>query len=118
MKVMRRNRGRPPGISKKRLDEMIEQATVDAHDEAGQATGWLTMIQENLAVPFETTVLGAQVTVEEIDLNDSDDIVFVCARGRSRQRIPIVDLPLPTPRPAVAEWIEAYRWWRTRRMIT
>ena len=69
------------------------------------------MIQENLAVPFETTVLGAQVTVEEIDLNDSDDIVAVCTRGRSRQRIPIVDLPLPAPRPAGAEWIEAYRWW-------
>ena len=111
MKVMQRKSGRPPDISKKRLDDMIEQATVDAHDEAEQATGWLTMIQENLAVPFETTVLGAQVTVEKIDLNDSDDIVAVCKRGRSRQRIPIVDLPLPAPRPAGAEWIEAYRWW-------
>jgi calcium binding protein len=111
MKVMRRKRGRPPGISKKRLDDMIEQATVDAYNEAERATGWLTMIQENLAVPFETTVLGAQVTVEKIDLNDSDDIVAVCTRGRSRQPIPVVDLPLPTPRPAGAEWIEAYRWW-------
>ena len=39
MKVMRRKRGRPPDISKRRLDEMIEQATVDAYNEAEQATG-------------------------------------------------------------------------------
>ena len=112
MKVMRRKSGRPSGISKTRLDDMIEEATVDAYNEAEQAGGWLTMIQENLAVPFETTVLGAEVTVEKIDLNDSDDIVAVCTRGRNRQPIPIVDLPLPTPRPEGWEWIEAYRWWR------
>jgi hypothetical protein len=90
-------------ISKARLEEMIEQATVDAYNEAEQAVGWLTMIDDNLAVPFETTVLGVQVTVERIDLNRNDEIVAVCARGRSRQTIPILDLPLPTPPPDGAE---------------
>jgi hypothetical protein len=33
---------------------MIEQATVDAYGESEQTTGWFTMIDENLAVPFET----------------------------------------------------------------
>ena len=32
---------------------MIEQATVDAYGEAEQITGWFTMIEENLAKPFE-----------------------------------------------------------------
>ncbi|MGO9328783.1 MAG: calcium-binding protein, partial [Steroidobacteraceae bacterium] len=37
---------------------MIEQATVDTYGDYEQITGWLTMIEENLAVPFETKVLG------------------------------------------------------------
>ncbi len=91
---------------------MIEQATVDAYDESEQITGWFTMIEENLAVPFETMVLGVSVTVERIDLNRSEQIVAVCRRGRDRQALPILDLPLPAPPPDGAEWIEAYRKWR------
>ena len=91
---------------------MIEQATVDAHDESEQISGWFTMIDENLAVPFETMVLGVPVTVEGVDLNRSEQIVPVCVRGPSRQSLPILDLPLPTPPPDGAEWIEAYRRWR------
>ena len=36
---------------------MIEEATVDCYNESEQITGWFTMIEENLAVPFETIVL-------------------------------------------------------------
>jgi hypothetical protein len=107
----RKNRRRRP-ISKARLKEMIEQATVDAYSESEQITGWFTMIDENLAVPFETTLLGVPVTVERFDLNQSEQIVAVCRRGPSRQSLPILDLPLPTPPPDGAEWIEAYRRWR------
>src|SRR5271167_3208845 len=74
---------RLPRISKARLEEMIEQATVDAYNESEQITGWFTMIDENLAVPFETTVLGVPVTVEGLDLNRSEQIVAVFKRGRS-----------------------------------
>jgi len=109
---MRRKNRRLPRISKARLAEMIEQATVDAYNEAEQIVGWFTMIDENLVVPFETTVLGVPVTVERVDLNRSEQIVAVCTRGRSRQSLPILDLPLPTPPPDGAEWIEAYRRWR------
>ena len=99
-------------ISKQRLEEMIEEATVDCHDESEQMTGWFTMIDENLAVPFETMVLGVKVTVERVDLNRSEQIVAVCARGRDRQALPILDLPLPASPPDGAEWIAAYRQWR------
>jgi len=69
------------------------------------------MIEGNLALPFETEVLGVRVTVEGVDLTDADEIVAVCRRGSKRQKIPVVDLPLPKPPPAGAEWIEAYRRW-------
>ena len=91
---------------------MIEEATVDANSESEQITGWFTMIGLNLAVPFETTVLGVLVSVKRIDLNPSEQIVAVCSRGPHRQPLPILDLPLPAPAPAGWEWIEAYRHWR------
>ena len=98
-------------LSKARLAEMTEEATVDAYGESEQTMGWFTMIDQNLAVPFETTVLGVPVTVERIDLNASEQIVAVCRRGRNRQALPILDLPIPSPPPEGAEWIEAYREW-------
>jgi hypothetical protein len=95
------------------LEAMIEEATVDAYNDDEQLTGLYTMIEDHLAVPFTTTVLGAEVTVRKVDLTD-DGIVAICARGRQRQRINLLDLPLPTPPPDGAEWIDAYRHWAGR----
>jgi len=99
-------------FSAAKLDELIEEATVDAYDESEQTTGFYTMFEEHLAVPFKTAVLGVEVTVERIDMTDDEQIVAVCARDKSRQRIPIADLPLPEPPPKGSEWIDAYRRWR------
>jgi hypothetical protein len=90
---------------------MSEEAIADCYNESEQTTGWFTVIEDNLAVPFEATVLGVPVTVERIELSRSEQIVAVCRRGRERQSLPILDLPLPTPPPGGAEWIEAYRRW-------
>jgi hypothetical protein len=43
------------------------------------------MLEEHLAMPFETEVLGVKVTVEAVDLSDDDQIVAVCTRGKSRR---------------------------------
>jgi hypothetical protein len=110
-KKKRTARAAPSGIGAARLAEMIEEATVDAYDEGEQATGWFTVLEEHLDLPFETGVLGARVVVEAIDLREDNRIVAVCRRGREKQAIAIADLPLPTPKPAGAEWIEAYRHW-------
>jgi hypothetical protein len=93
------------------LDNLIAEATVDCYNESEEITGIFTMMEENLAVPFKTTILGVEVTVDRIDMNEADEIVAVCRRGRARQRVPILDLPLPEPRPKGAEWIDAYRRW-------
>jgi hypothetical protein len=98
-------------ISDAELDKLIEEATVDAYDESGQTVGFQTMLEERLAKPFETEVLGVKVTVEAVELSGDDQIVAVCTRGKSRQRIPILDLPLTKPPPEGAEWIDAYRRW-------
>ena len=99
------------GSSAERLDDLIEEATVDACGDSEQVGGFHVMLEEHLAMPFKTEVLGVEVTVQRVDLSDDERIVAVCARGKSRQRIPILDLPLPDPHPEGAEWIEAYRRW-------
>ncbi|MGH3974382.1 MAG: calcium-binding protein [Pseudonocardiaceae bacterium] len=93
------------------LDAMIAEATVDCYNDSECATGFYTMIDDHLEVPFQTAVLGVDVTVTGVDQSDDEQVVAVCARGRWRQRIPILDLPLPAPPPGGAEWIEAYRHW-------
>ncbi len=90
---------------------MIEQATVDAYGESEQAVGFFTLLEERLELPFETEVLGVEVTVERLDMTDDEQIVVVCSRGKSRQSVPILDLTLPDPPPEGAEWIEAFRRW-------
>jgi hypothetical protein len=98
-----------------RLDALIEEATVDAHDESEQKAGFFTMLENHLVVPFSTEVLGTTVIVETIDMTDDEEIVAVCVRGKLRQPIRILELPLPEPPPQGAEWIEAYRRWRRGR---
>jgi len=91
---------------------MIEDAIVDAYTEQEQIVGFLTMLQEHLAMPFSTNVLGVDVVVEKVDITREGQIVAVCRRDKVRQRIGILDLPLPTPSPSGAEWITAYYHWR------
>ncbi len=98
-------------LSKVRLDELIEQAIVDCYNESEQVTGLYTMIENNLALPFKTTVLGVPVSVERIHLTRQEEIVAVCRRAGVRQTVPLLDLPLPSPPPAGTEWIAAYRHW-------
>jgi hypothetical protein len=92
---------------------MISEAIVDCY-ESEQAMGPFTMVEENLRLPFSTSVLGIRVNVQKVELNDAREIVAVCSRGPEKQRIPLVDLSLPSPRPEGAEWIEPC-WERTRR---
>ncbi|MGW2651391.1 hypothetical protein ACWC2T_42565, partial [Streptomyces sp. NPDC001393] len=86
-------------LSDAELDELVEQATVDACDDEEQLTGLFTMLAEQLAVPFKTVVLGVEVTVKKVDLLPGSQIVAVCTRGRHRQAIGTLDFPLPDPAP-------------------
>jgi hypothetical protein len=98
-------------LSKRRLGEMIAEACVDCYNDSEVKTGFYTMIDDHLAIPFVTTVFECEVEVVAVDMLVDDSIVAVCRRGTARQRIPILDLPLPTPLPAGSDWIEAYRAW-------
>ena len=75
----KREAAKKPGnrIPRARLAEMIEEATVDAYDDSEQATGWFTMLEDNLELPFETEVLGITVRVTRIEQRDDHQLVAI-----------------------------------------
>ncbi len=76
-------RGRPTRSwppSPRRLDAWIEEATVDAYGESEQATAFLTVLDEYLALPCGATVLGEAVVVEKIDLGGAEELIAMCRR--------------------------------------
>jgi hypothetical protein len=112
-KRRRPTRSWPP--SPRRLDALIEHATVDAYGEAEQATAFLTALEEYLALPFRAIVLGETVVVEKIDLSGADELIAVCRRCGKREKVRLLDVELPVPRPGGAEWVAAYHRWSRRR---
>jgi hypothetical protein len=70
-------RSRRPRLTGRQLQALTDEATVDAHDESDQQTGFLTMLDEHLAIPFTAEVLGNSVRVEGLDLDDTEDIVAI-----------------------------------------
>jgi hypothetical protein len=100
------------GLTKSQLKDLIEEALTDAYGESEETTGFYTMMEDHLKLPFETTILETTVTVQSIDINDDDRLVAVCRKGKVKQRIPLEELPLPSPLPVGAEWIVAYQYFR------
>lgn len=98
-------------ISKARLEELVEKATVDAYGDEEQVIGLFTSIEENLELPFTAKILGFEVIVESVAIDRRDQIVAICRRGSDRLPLSILDLPIPDPPPAGWEWVEAYRHW-------
>src|SRR5947207_11060269 len=86
-------------LSARKLDKMIEEATVDCYDELEQASGFYTMIEDHLAVPFATQVLGVEVSVVGVEMDDNGSLKAVCQRNGKRQLIGLIGLELPKPPP-------------------
>ncbi|MEU0387139.1 hypothetical protein [Streptomyces chartreusis] len=89
---------------------MIEEATVDAYGQDEQLTGFFTMIEESLAVPFTTTVLGVGVSVVGVDLAEDGRVVARCARGRSDRTSEFWTCHCRNP-PRGLAMVGAYRYW-------
>jgi hypothetical protein len=68
---------------------------------------------ERPSTSFRDGDLGKTVIVEGIDITEDDQLVAVCRKDKTKQRISLSELPLPLALPKGAEWISAYRYWRT-----
>jgi hypothetical protein len=108
----RSTRAFPPSPS--RLDALIEEATVDAYGDAEQTAAFLTVLDEHLALPCETSVLGEVVVVEKIDIDHPGELIAMCRRRGKRHKVRLSEVELTAPRPKGAEWVAAYRRWYRR----
>lgn len=92
-----------------RLQELIEEATIDCYDEYEQHSGLLTMVQENVACPFKAKVIGEEVAVTDLEWPDEGfGLKAVCQYKGKTQRVDITSLEWIDPLPEGFEWIEAY----------
>src|SRR5271169_365328 len=84
---VRKGKGEPdtnlPSFSKAKLEKLIEGAVVDAYGEEEQVGGFLTMMEEHLALPFSANILGVDVVVEKVDMTRSGQIVAIYRRDKT-----------------------------------
>lgn len=53
--------------SEERIREIIEFATTDAYGEYEPMSGWAVVLEDAVALPFQSTALGRPITVLEFD---------------------------------------------------
>jgi len=66
----------------------LKKRVLDAYTEEEQAAGFLTMIEEHLALPFSVKILGVDADVERVDMTLDGQIVGICRRGKTRAENP------------------------------
>ncbi|MHB1916975.1 MAG: calcium-binding protein [Thermoplasmata archaeon] len=101
---MPRRRGRAD------LDALIEEATVDCNDPSEQESGFYEMLDQNLRFPFLGKVVGEEVSVTGVDVEEAG-LVAVCARKGKKYRIALLSVDIPEDVPG-REWLDAYRKFR------
>ena len=101
-------------MDKKRLDALIEEATVDCYGEDEQFDGMYATLEDQLGFPLSANALGEPVEVIGLDGKRSDlrrGIVARVRKGTHEYTISLADLAFVDPDPVSAEWLEAYRYW-------
>lgn len=95
-----------------RLNELIEEATIDCYDEDEQHSGLLTMIEDNVVFPFEATVIGERVQITGMAWpDDGYGLQFTCEKNGETYVIDAGSIEWAEPLPEGFEWIEAYFAW-------
>jgi hypothetical protein len=101
-------------MDKSRLDDLLEEATVDCYDEEEYFWGIFYTLGDRLAFPLEGKVLGERVTVVGLDGSRSGHRQGVMARVRRDDQeytVALSTVEVLAPDPTSAEWLAAYRYW-------
>lgn len=101
-------------MDEKRLEALLEQATVDCYDEEEEFGGVLCTLDDNLSFPLQAEALGEQVEVIGLDDRQSSlrkGIVARVRKGGREYTVGLADLNFIAPDPTSAEWLAMYRYW-------
>ena len=101
-------------ISEERLQELLEEATVDCYDEEEEFMGVLISVDENVNWPLPAQLTGMPVEVLGLDESASSTrrgIVARTRRGKKEYQASLSDLTFGDMDDTSAEWLAMYRWW-------
>ena len=101
-------------LSETEVREAMHEATVDAYGEHEQHTGLLTVIEDELAFPFQGEVLGEVVQVVGMEWPENDEfgLDLVCERNGKQHRIEARSVELLEPLPDGHLFLAAYLAWK------
>ena len=93
------------------LDDLIDDITVDCHDEYEQLTGFQTAFENDAAFPLAATVVGEPVEVLAVHGEDErHELIATCRRHGREYEIALLDINI-TADPKTSRLIAAYHRW-------
>jgi hypothetical protein len=97
-----------------RIDDLIEDVTVDAYGPDEQLWAFRQVFEDTARFPFAAQVVGVDVQVDMVDY-DGDDrrgLIAICQRDGQQHRVSLLDVILREPvDPEPAQLMQAYRRW-------
>ena len=103
----------PSPSHRRKLSDLIYQATSDSVDESDEHAGLLGMIREEVVCPFPARVAGEEVECVRFEWPKIGyGLNAVCKSKSKTQVVDIGTLEWIEPRPKGHEWIDAYFAWR------
>src|SRR5436190_568585 len=101
----------PASQNVRQLDQLIDEITVDCHDEDEQLMGFESAFDEEANFPCPGTVVGAPVEVLHIGRSDCRrELIATCARAGKRYEIALLDVDIHAD-PNIGRLLAAYRRW-------
>lgn len=101
-------------MDEKRLQELLEEATVDCYDEEEAFAGVLVTLDDNIKFPLQAQLVGETVEVVGLSEPRSNLRRGIIANVRKGERIftaGLADLAFVDPDPISAEWLAMYKYW-------
>jgi hypothetical protein len=93
------------------LDNLIDEITVDAHDEDEQLMGFEAAFDEDASFPCRGTVIGEEVEVLSVSRADNrTELIATCQRGGRHYEVALLDIDIDAD-PTTSRLIAAYRRW-------
>lgn len=93
------------------LDTLIDEITVDAHDEDEQLMGFEAAFEEDANLPCPGTIVGQEVEVLSVSRADNHhELIATCERDGRSYEVALLDVDLQAD-PATSRLIAAYRRW-------
>jgi uncharacterized small protein (DUF1192 family) len=93
------------------LDNLIDEITVDSHDEDEQLMGFEAAFDEDASFPCNGTVIGEEVEILSVTRGDNrSELIATCQRDGHRYEVALLDIDINADA-TTSRLIAAYRRW-------